>query len=227
VILSSITHASVTGLRWVEVDNTVVDPSSDPIAGAAWLTNPAGWRTFDLYAEGDTTTRLQGFYFGNASNPSFDDFAIYTDGAVFNHAVGGDFPRPDGPIFGLAPLLAFDTLVTIDGLDERFVQAAFSGIDLSDGVAGLRGGLGTSSGFTRPLGDDGVGWLMRLTVSADFSYLGNAGSPEGLTSIVEVFYLDEDGFIESVELLLPNVIPSPSAAGIFALAGLALTRRRR
>lgn len=221
--IGNASHASVTGLRWIEVDNTVVDPSSDPIAGAAWLANPAGWRTFDLMVLGGANDRLSAFYIGDSIRPELDDYAIYTDGVVFHHSAGGDLLRPDGPIFDFAPLLQFDTFLTLGDLDEGFANAGPIGIDLTDGIAGLNGGVYTTPPYEPRFGSEGMLRVMRLTVSADFNYLGNFRAPSGVFSEAAVVF--NTGLTTS--FALPNFIPSPGVAGVLAIAGLVAARRRR
>lgn len=213
-------HATVTGLRWVEVDNTIVDPASDPVAGAAWLANPAGWRTFDLMVLGDPGTNIGGWYFGSPLFPDLDDFVIYTDGEIFQHPAGGNLPRNDGPIYDFATLLQFDTYMTINGQTEMSLVPSFGGTDLSDGIAGLRGGVQVLP--PEPIGASGLSQLLRITLSADFTYLGNYNAPDGLVSQA---YLISDGV--SLPFLLPTEIPAPSAAAVLTLAGVGFVRRRR
>jgi hypothetical protein len=218
-------HATVTGLRWVEVDNTIVDPASDPIAGAAWLANPAGWRTFDLMVLGDPDTAVTGWDMGQPRVQGHP-LLLYTDGDIFNHPAGFDLFLPPGPIFDFSPLLQFDTAATVNGLDRTVLAFNPSTTDFTDGLAGLSGGA-LGAGPNQLIGDDGELLLLRLTVSADFTYLGNANAPDGLVSALDVFIADSDASSQMVTLLYPDVIPSASASWVAILAVSALSRRRR
>jgi hypothetical protein len=224
--LSLCAHASVTGLRWVEVDNAVVDPSSDPIAGAAWLANPAGWRTFDLMVVGDPDTAVTGWDMGQpqAQGPPL---LLYTDGDIFNHPAGFDLFNPPGPIFDFATLLRFDTAATVNGLDRTVLAFNPATTDFTDGLAGLGGGA-LGAGSDQLIGDDGELLLLRLTVSADFTFLGNANAPDGLVSALDIFVEDPAGTgAQTITLLYPDVIPSASTSWVALLAMSALSSRRR
>jgi hypothetical protein len=217
-------HATITGLRWVEVDNTLVDHASDPVAGAAWLANPAGWRTFNLMVLGDPDTTFTGFTIGEAHMPAVNNLVVYTDGVIFNHGAGGNLLTPNGPIFDAAPLLQFDTLMTIGDLDFTMATGNPASYNLEDGIIGLRGGVGA---IGQVFGEEGMLRAMTITVSADFTYLGNYNAPEGLVSRAEVYYRRGFTTFGNATFLLPTVIPAPGVASALTLGGLVAMRRRR
>lgn len=206
--LSLCAHAAVTGFvegrgfEWVEVDNGGVSDAS-----GADLSN---YRTFDLYFNiGAQAGLVAGFNMGYAPNPSIDDPQpfIETDGDIFNHAFGNDL-EPNEALFDLFPALEFDTFVTSGGMETLTVPQS---VDLTgDNNGELRGVWLTPGGVTLGAGESI--WALRITVT-DFTYL--RGSIQVGLGVEGVPYFD-----------VPNV-PAPGAAGIFALAGLALTRRRR
>jgi hypothetical protein len=192
------------GFEWVEVDNGGVSDAS-----GADLTN---YRTFDLYFNiGAQGALVGGFNMGYALNPSIDDPQPFleTDGRVFNHSVGGDF-EPFADFIIDFPAIEFDTFATFGGMDTSGIPQSF---DLTgDNNGELRGVWFTAGGMQ--LGAGERMWALRVTLT-DFTYL---------RGMIQVGL--GPGFITVPYFDVPNV-PAPGAAGIFALAGLALAPRRR
>ena len=191
------------GFRWAEVNNGGVSDGS----GA----NLSGFRTFDLFLDaGSASMSVNGFNMGTAAVPDLAPYRIFTDGAVFNHAFGGN-SSPNPALVPAFPALAFDTYLAVG-------NGAFSDVPNSVNLTGANGQF-IGTWFTQPpqvVAAGGSLLVGRFTVSDNTTFLGGNGSAieVGFTGFEQVFSIG-------------NAIPTPGAFALMGLGGLVATRRRR
>ncbi len=209
-------NAAITGTAWVAVPNAVwaptgVAPGADPVAGALW--NSAAWQTYDLVLLGNAGDLVNGVNIGGAVA---DPYQINLGGAsVFNHPAGSDQRS-----FGTEPFFSavgFDTYATYGGDDftNGHPFGGFAGTVNLTGAGGvIRFTSFAAAGNPAAVGANGQLRVLRLTVA-------NIGSSTGTGSL-------EVG-LPGGALAVFNIgpVPTPGAAALLGLAGLAGIRRRR
>ena len=218
-------------LGWTEIDNSV-----SPVTGTSPQTDlqapfdPANFRTFRLFLYGDASVqgqRIDAVNFGNFSqNYGMVPYALFTDGsAVYNHPSGGNVRST--ALEGFLTAVYFDTYAAFGNTAPGAIGFA-GGVDFSgntdygtgSGYKAMGGAWFGAPGVGEILGADGI-MLLQVTVSADATFLG--GDPLGL-SRMQITGPNTGG---SLTLDIPNAIPTPGAAALLGLAGLATARRRR
>lgn len=228
--------ASDFRLRWVEIDNSVnpvinISPLIDPFG---FPFHPDNYRTFRLFVEPRTPGNkadgitIAGADMGDHDAPVAGDNALYTNGTVYNHGLGGNFGNPG--LHGFSASIYFDTYVAFGSTAPTNIAAVpgsmflgNNGFDMTVGTAGLRG---IWSGDPQTLGMSGV-MLLQITVeiSATFlggpqvSYVGEGVAPASRLTIISS--------VGDFNLLIPNAIPTPGCAALLGLGGLLGVRRRR
>lgn len=225
--------AAVTGVYWNQVDNDIGNPQNDAFAGAQWsaLTQV----TFDLFLMGDPGERIRGINMGDPGDPASSPFVIRTDGMVFNHPFGSDVRSSiEFPPFGA---LAYDTYVDLGGGVATPVISFVEPADLTaNGTTDqeIRGRWFTDDEAV--LDDNGLMRILRVTVGYDLNvpftqhpFLGTPQDCSGTMGEMESWIQVElwGGELVSLQVFdaLP-CIPSPSAAALLGVAGLAGVRRR-
>lgn len=223
-------------LQWELVDNT-----SNPLNGMSPATdpnspfNPNDWFTLRLrlHTFGDPNVQVSSIFMGDAAFPHLSNEALYTNGTVYNHALGGNV-RTTG-LDDFFPAIAFDTHVAIGGLPPSDIFFPLPGamnlgtpvFDSAIGLTGIRGFWATPLGGPHvPIGVDGI-TILQITVSADTTYLGGEFlAPDGSLLVSRIAIGTSVG---AFDLQIPGAggVPTPGAAAIFGVAGLALARRRR
>jgi hypothetical protein len=205
---------------WALVDNTVGNPGGDALNGALWNSN--NWMTVDLFLTGDFM--VNGVNLGSA--PGEEDLGLRFGGDsgvvdVFNTGsfVASDFENAAQTTFTAS---LYDTYVTLGDNNpggtapNELLGIGFGGLTMSDGV--LRGAWSHNppNGGTPQDASNGIR-ILRISFDPDDLGFIPLGDP--------LFV----GFMEigTSDGVFTVAIPAPGAAGVFALAGLALTRRRR
>ncbi|MBX3352191.1 MAG: hypothetical protein KF684_04600 [Phycisphaeraceae bacterium] len=208
--IAPLSHAGVgvygRGFSWAQVDNGGISDGS----GA----NLSNFLTFDLFLNaGDQSMSVNGFNLGTAANPNLAPYRIFTDGAVFNHALGGN-SSPNPALFPAFPALAFDTYLAVG-------NGAYADVPGSVNLSGANGEF-IGTWFTQPpqvVAAGGSLFVGRFTVSDTATFLGGNGSA------IEVSFT---GFEEVFKVPRVRSEPAaPGAAGVLALGAFAATRRRR
>ncbi len=213
LVVAGAANAAVTGFTWNEVPN-----ANSPYPGAAPTTLPAGTRTFDLYVIGDTVGDvINGVNFGGDGSTNHINVA----GGVYNHPLGGDTRSFAFETF--FPDIVFDTFATFGGGATTNGQATqfAGGVNLTGAGGELR-----FTSFTQPPAALTAGtfgshaaqiWVLRVSVLAGTNALGGGNS------------VGEIGLAGGALLTaaVNNAIPTPGAAALLGLAGLAGARRRR
>lgn len=216
LVVAGAANAAVTGFAWREVSNT-----NSPYPGGAPTTLPAGTRTYDLYVIGNTVGDvINGVNFGGDGSTNHINVA---GGAVYNHPLGGDTRSFAFETF--FPDIVFDTFATFGGGPTTNGQSTqFAG---AVNLTGAGGELRFTS-FTQPpaaLTAATFGshvaeiWVLRASLT------GTAASAGGGNSVGEIG-LAGGALLSAAVNFTPNV-PTPGAAALLGLAGLAGARRRR
>jgi hypothetical protein len=233
-------QAAVTGVVWRPVDNTVGAPGSDSFAGAQW--NALSQYTFDLILMGDAGQRINGINMGDSAFPNSAAFVLNTNGTVFNHSFGGD---TRSAAFEAVPgfnAIQYDTYVAM-GSDVPGPAISFAGgVDL-DNVGDPLPGEMRATWFTTDnatLDANGEMRILRVTVGytvgfdpfavGSGAFLGTLGIPglEFGTSQSQIQVGLPGGVLSNI--VVGNafeVVPTPGAAALMGIAGLAGLRRRR
>jgi len=174
--------------------------------------------TYRLYAELEVGARVDAVY-GNSSNQLLIDVE---GGSFVQSSYGGNTSQDINPaFFGVFPSIEFESFVTIGLLDNSGGNALNNvGIDWVSFEAG--GALTTDNGtwFITPSDSQGQEMsgrvlLGQFTVTAGASLVGQV-SMQGK---------DADGATWQANSV--SWVPAPGALALFALVGLAGTRRRR
>ncbi|MGD9691336.1 MAG: hypothetical protein AB7G17_00675 [Phycisphaerales bacterium] len=218
LVAAGAANAAITGAMWVEVPNatwspTGTAPSADPIAGAAWSANP--YRTFDLMLLGSAGDQVNGVNIGGAAA---DPYQINTGGGtIFNHSAGGD--QRSFNLEALFSAIGFDTYATYGGNDTTNGQpfGGFAGTVNMTGAGGvIRFSSFAAAGDPAEVGANGMLRVFRVSVANFNESVGGSGSlevglPGGALAVFQV----------------GPWVPTPGAAALFGLAGVAGLRRRR
>ncbi len=166
----------------------------------------AGTITYDLFwtNNGDSTVGVNGFNLGTAAQPGLAPYRMFHTGTVFNHAFGSD-TAPNPALIPAFPALEFDSYFAVGNSAVSFVpgSASFAGQEV----------LGTW--FTQPPVMVAAGEslrFMRLTI--------RDGVLDMTNSTMEV------GFSDSTTGVF-GFVPTPGAAALLGLGGIAAIRRRR
>lgn len=211
-------NAAITGTQWVEVPNAVwaptgMSPGADPFPGAAAAWASQSWRTYDLFLLGNSGDLVNGVNIGGAAA---DPYQINLGGAtVFNH-LGGSDQRSMAlePVFSS---IGFDTYATYGGNDTTAGHpfGGFAGtVNLSGAGDVIRFTSFAAAGNPAAVGADGRLRVLRLTIANQSSTTGTGSLEVGLPGgALAVFNL--------------GPVPTPGAAALLGLAGLAGIRRRR
>ncbi len=221
----------VSGVTWVEVDNSSADAAGDVLAGALWRSEP-GWRTFDLYLVGEPGRRVQLANLGG-------DFPIGLPGLGLRVVGGTVFNHPGASTEGLvetSPVLQGSALFNLTRFDTYAALgaanaggAAPSEMQVVGMIQGLRNGqsegpvMGTWNhnplqfpGEQSVIGPDGMMRLLRVTVSASTTELwGRIEIGLGLPELA------------LVAVDIPDAIPAPGGGGALVVLGCVLAARRR
>jgi hypothetical protein len=252
LIAAGAANAAVTGFAWREVTNTQgARPGSnpandathgDPSGGGDGLWTSRTWRTFDLLVIGTAADAVNAVSFGGDGAA----FRIYTNGAIFNHDLGGDTRSSlsSERAAGNSALL-FDTYAEFGG---RAVPGQGGTSNASPGTNAL-GSFGGFAGTTNLTGAGGQiqftsfapagspaqlaadagatgGFslrILRVTVAGTATYLGGAGAGNIPASTGQVGL--SGGVVAA--FAVGNAIPAPGAIAVLGLAGIAAGRRRR
>ncbi len=203
--------------NWVQIDNTVGNPGGDALNGAAWNSN--NWVTFDLIMTVDGM--VNGVNLGSA--PGEENLGLSFDTAVFNTAgfVASNFESAAQASFTAS---LYDTYVDVgsnnaNGLaPDQLLGVGLNGLVPQNGV--LRGAWAQNppNGGTA---QDGSAGIRILRISFDGDALMVRGSDIGAGEI-------QVGLSTGViSANVQGIIPTPGAAALMGLGGLAAFRRRR
>lgn len=215
--------AAVTGVRWAEVNN------SSAAGNAGWnATN----RTFDLFVDGTVGQTINGVNFGG-DNPANGRIEI-VGGTVFNHTAGSNLRNAAFETFPGFQSIAFDTFAVFGGDRTPGAPGGAGGGVSFAGSVNLTGagGLIQFTSFTQPpapmtadalSASGGSIWVLRVTLTPSVGDVLRLG---GGDSSVQVGYADGQTPVVTT-FAIPDAIPTPGAAALLGLAGLAVARRRR
>ena len=228
IVLAASAHGAVTGFTWRLVDNTAGAPGADGFAGAQW--NALDQYTFDLILHGDHGQRINGVNMGDANAPAATPFALHTNMTVFNHPFGGNVRSA---AFEPAPgfnAMRYDTFVALGSVPAANISFA-GGVDLSGANGVLRATWFTTENAT--LDANGEMRILRVTVgvpigmnpSGNGYFLGTTGLPGSPISSAEIGL--PGGVLTTLVIPSGFVPPTPGAAALFGVVGLAGLRRRR
>jgi hypothetical protein len=200
-LAAGVAHAGVV-LPWltaVEVDNSAV-ASLD------------GFTTYDLYWNnfGSETATVNGFNLGTAAQPGLAPYRMFFTGDAFNDPIGGD-TAPNPAFFPVFPALEFDSYFTVGNGTVSFVGGSTS----------FAGGEVLGTWFTQPPQAVAAGEalrFMRLTVS---------GALDQVNSTMEVGFTIPPVIGRGGNEIVFGFVPTPGAAALLGLGGIAAIRRRR
>ncbi len=185
--------------------------------------------TFDLFLQGDAGTRVNAINMGYVPDPSVHNEYIYQNGNVYENEMSstlfGAF-RPHQGVFDIDPAAEFDSYVAIgDAMHSELASVGSVRLD-SNIMRGIWFIVPETDAFPATIDDSGEIHLMRLTVSSDTTIIGGLGSRIQIGTILDGDPTTPTQFIPvAVSAFL--IVPSPSAGGVLALAGLAIIRRKR
>ncbi len=186
--------------------------------------------TFDLFLLGDIGTRINAINMGYAADPSLHNEYLYQNGNVYENENSSSFFGyfgPDPSIYSYDPAAEFDTYVTIGDVGHTDLSAVGGSMRLDSNIMrGIWFILPGTDAFPSSIDDSGEIHLMRLTVSSDTTTIGGLGSRIQIGTILEGNPTTPTEFIP-VAISSFAIVPSPSVAAVFGLAGVALIRRRR
>ncbi|MBL0922368.1 MAG: hypothetical protein IBJ10_09610 [Phycisphaerales bacterium] len=224
-------QAAVTGVIWRPVANA-------PAQGSPNFPGQAGNTiyTFDLILQGDAGQRINGINMGDSAFPNAAPYALYTNGAVANHQLGGNVRST--AFEGFFPDIAFDTFVAL-GSDAPGPAISFAGGTNLSGVGGvLRATWFTTDNAT--LDASGEMRIMRVSVGYVSSFDPFAKGSGAFLGTLGIGGLEVGSPESSIQVGLPGgvltdlvvgnafqEVPAPGAAALMGLAGLAGLRRRR
>jgi hypothetical protein len=185
--------------------------------------------TFDLFLQGAAGTRINAINMGYVPDPSVHDEYIYQNGNVYENELSSmvhSYFRPHPGIYDVDPAAEFDSFVAIgDAMHTELASVGSVRLD-SNIMRGIWLILPETDAFPATIDESGEIRIMRLTVSSDTTVIGGLGSRIQIGTILEGDPATPTEFIPvAVSAFL--IVPAPSAAGVFALAGLAIARRRR
>lgn len=209
------------GTLWRQVDNrfSSANGASTGLAG--------NWLTYDLYLTGDAGTRINAINMGYAADPSVHSEYLYIDGTVYQHANNPGHFAPPSIAFPYDAALEFDSYLALGEIPASEMAVVAGSVNTSGlAMRGIWFALPGGAQWPAHIDDSGEMLLMRLTVSTDTTQVGGFSSRLQIGTIIDGDPTEPTEFI-SVPVSTLLVVPSPSAAGVFALVGLALTRRRR
>ncbi len=237
---ASSAQAAVTGVTWRQVDNSVGYPMGDSFVGANW--NSVSRVTFDLILLGDAGQRINGINMGDAAFPNAAPFALYTNGAVFNHPFGSNVRSTAFENLPNFNALRYDTFVALDGSSAPIISfAGVADVDANGTTdQAMRATWFTTDSVT--LDANGEMRIMRVTVGYDIlqlppdfdAFLGTnnvlggelfTGQRGELDSIIEVGLPGG----ELVQFLVGDAFypPAPGTTILLSLAAATGLRRRR
>jgi MYXO-CTERM domain-containing protein len=206
---------STPTFEWVQVDNTVGNPGGDAINGALWNSN--NWVTYDLFLTVSGAT-VNGVNLGSAEGE--ENLGLSFDTAVFNTQgfVASDFESNAQGTFSAS---LYDTYVDLGtnnpggNAASQMLGVALNGLVPQSGV--LRGAWSSNppNGGTA---QDASGGIRILRISFDGDALGRGGIGSGDVQI---------GLATGVITARVGAIPTPGAAALLGLGGIAALRRRR
>jgi hypothetical protein len=186
-------------LTAVEVDNSAV-ASLD------------GFTTYDLYWNnfGSETATVNGFNLGTAAQPGLAPFRVFYTGEAYNDPIGSDV-APNPAFFPVFPALEFDSYFTVGTGAVSFVG----------GSTGYINGEVLGTWFTQPPQSVAAGAalrFMRLTVSGELNQE---------LSTMEVGFTIPPVTGRGANEIVFGFVPTPGAAALLGLGGIAAIRRRR
>ncbi len=243
LFLASSAPAAVTGVAWrIVAEDTGLwnrpyqgSPQNDAFDGAAWTSLTRV--TCDLYLIGTPGQRINGVNMGDASAPNATPYAIYTNAAIFNHALGSNVQSvTEFPPFNA---MQYDTFVDLGGTQSTPTISFAGGVDLDasgGSTQAIRATWFTTDEAT--LDQDGRMRILRVTIGVpigsspwfDGFFLGTPGVP-GQESGSEPVSRIEVGLPngELVELIVGTALypPAPGTTVLLGLAAATGLRRRR
>lgn len=209
------------GTTWRQVDNRFSSANGAPtgLRGA--------WLTYDLYLTGDAGTRINAINMGYAADPSVHSEYLYINGTVYQHPNNPGHFAPPAIAFPYDAALEFDSYFALGDIPATEMAVVGGSVNTSGlAMRGIWFALPGGAQWPARIDDSGEMLLMRLTVSTDTTQIGGFSSRFQIGTIIGGNPTEPTEFI-SVPVSMLLIVPSPSAAGVFALAGLALMRRRR
>lgn len=209
------------GTIWRQVDNRFSSANGAPTGLAG------NWFTYDLFLTGDAGTRVNAINMGYAADPSVHSEYIYINGTVYQHPGNSGHFAPPPIAFPYDPALEFDSYFALGQIPANEMATVGGSVNTSGfAMRGIWFALPGGEQWPAHIDDSGEMLLMRLTVSSDTTQVGGFSSRIQIGTIIGGDPTEPTVFV-SVPVSTLLVIPSPAAAGVFALAGLALARRRR
>jgi MYXO-CTERM domain-containing protein len=205
--------------EWVQVDNTVGNPGGDAINGAAWSAN--NWVTYDLFMTYDGL--VNGVNLGSTDDPAEAGLGLSFDTAVFNTSgfVASDFESAAQGSFSAS---LYDTYVTLGSNNPGGTASTqLLGIALAGLVPNANGVLRGAWAQNPPSGgtaQDATDGIRLLRISFDGDALGGRGNGIGSGDI-------QVGLSTGIITARVGAIPTPGAAALLGLGGIAAIRRRR
>jgi hypothetical protein len=183
--------------------------------------------TFDLFLQGDAGTRINAINMGYAADPNVHNEYIYQNGNVYEHENNPGFFGPNPLVFPYDPASEFDTYLALGDIPSQELATVGGSVRLDSNIMrAIWFAVPGGDLWPATIDDSGEMLLMRLTVSSDTTIIGGLGSRIQIGTILEGNPTTPTEFIP-VAVSAFAIVPTPSAAGVFALAGLAMIRRRR
>ncbi len=183
--------------------------------------------TFDLFLRGDVGTRINAINMGYAADPDVHNEYIYQNGNVYEHENNPGYFAPNPAIFPYDPASEFDTYLALGDIPALELSTVGNSVRIDSNIMrAIWFAVPGGEAWPARIDETGEMHLMRLTVSSDTTIIGGLGSRIQIGTVIDGDPSTPTAFIPvAVSSFL--IVPSPFTAGAFALAGLALVRRRR